>query len=100
MSKSDNVELGRINITDGPDLIRNKIRKAVTDSVSKIEYDPENRPGISNLISIYSAITGDSYETICDRFKTEESVVMKDALAEVVIEHLKPIQQKTGSAGK
>ena len=41
MSKSDNVELGRVNISDSPDLIRKKIRKAISDSVSKVEYDPE-----------------------------------------------------------
>ena len=45
-SEDDNIELGRINITDSPDLIRKKICKAVTGSVSKIEYDPKNRPGI------------------------------------------------------
>ena len=94
MSKSDNVELGRVNISDSPDLIRKKIRKAISDSVSKVEYDPENRPGISNLVLIYSAITGDSPDSICDQFKNVESVEMKDALAEVIIEHLKPIQQK------
>ena len=64
MSKSDNVELGRVNISDSPDLIRKKIRKVVSDSVSNIEYDPENCPGISNLILIYSAITGDSPDSI------------------------------------
>ena len=94
MSKSDNVEMGRINISDSPDVIRKKIRKAVTDSTSAITYDPINRPGISNLVSIYSAVTGASPDTICDRFKNKESVDMKDCLADLIIEDLRTVQEK------
>ncbi|KAH9583957.1 hypothetical protein MS3_00008208, partial [Schistosoma haematobium] len=56
MSKSDTSELGIIYLTDTPDNIYKKIRRAETDSIRKITYDIENRPGVSNLLRILSAI--------------------------------------------
>ena len=50
MSKSDNQELSRINLTDSSDEIRNKVRKAVTDSTGRITYDQTTRPGVSNPV--------------------------------------------------
>ena len=94
MSKSDNVEMGRINLNDCPDDIRKKVRKAVTDHTSAVTYDPVNRPGVSNLVSIYSAITGAPPENVCEQMKDLQTVDMKDSLAEVIIEHLRPVQEK------
>lgn len=93
MSKSDNQELSRINLSDTPDQIRNKIRKSVTDCVSNITYDPDTRPGISNLISIYSAITGATHQEVVDLFIGKQSVDLKDALVDIVTDHLKPIRE-------
>ncbi|CAB0008911.1 unnamed protein product, partial [Nesidiocoris tenuis] len=57
MSKSHPDQKSRIEITDSPDEIRSKIKKALTDFTSEVEYDPENRPGVSNLIDIHSLAT-------------------------------------------
>ena len=54
MSKSDNSDYSRINLTDSPDDIRRKIQKAKTDAIKGISFDPEIRPEISNLIKIYA----------------------------------------------
>ena len=94
MSKSDNMEGSRINLNDSPDHIRKKMRKAVTDCTSEITFSPEKRPGVSNLISIYSAVTGLSPSEVTSQFVGKETVDFKDSLAEVLIEHLKPIQEK------
>ena len=94
MSKSDNQEMSRINLTDLPDEIRKKVRRAVTDSIGRVTFDPTSRPGVSNLVSIYGAVTGLSYDKICERFEGKQTVDLKDELAEVLIEELCPIQEK------
>ena len=94
MSKSDNQEMSRINLTDVPDEIRKKIRRAVTDSMGRVTFDPTTRPGVSNLVSIYGAVTGLSHDKICERFEGKQTVDLKDELAEVLIEELCPIQEK------
>lgn len=65
MSKSEGTERGRINLTDSPDVMLSKIRKSVTDMTSKIAYEPETRPGVSNLVAIHSAVTNKSPEELC-----------------------------------
>ena len=95
MSKSDNQERSRINLTDSPDVIREKVRKAVTDCDSEVTYDPTARPGVSNLVSIYSAFTGLSPEEVCTKFQGKETVSLKDELVEVLNESLGPIREAT-----
>ena len=58
MSKSDTSALSCINLVDEPEIIRTKIRKAKTDSLGKISYDPVARPELSNLLRIYAALEG------------------------------------------
>ena len=58
MSKSDASKLSCINLIDDPDMIRAKIRKAKTDSLGGITYDPKERPEVANLLRIYSALEG------------------------------------------
>ena len=58
MSKSDPSKLACINLIDDPEMIRAKIRKAKTDSVGRITYDPIERPEVANLLRIYSALEG------------------------------------------
>ena len=94
MSKSDNQEMSRINLTDLPDEISKKIRRAVTDSMGRVTFDPTTRPGVSNLVSIYGAVTGLSHDKICERFEGKQTVDLKNELAEVLIEELCPIQEK------
>lgn len=94
MSKSDNQELSRINLSDSPDEIRNKVRKAVTDSVGRITYNPDESPGISNLVSIYAAVSGLSHEEVCAKFEGKQTVDLKDDLAELLMEKLGPIREQ------
>ena len=64
MSKSD-VGDGSVFLLDDPDTIRRKIKRAVTDSETEIRFDPENKPGVSNLLSIISALSGESIDRVC-----------------------------------
>ena len=94
MSKSDNQEMTRINLTDSPDEIRKKVRRAVTDSTGRVTFDPATRPGVSNLVSMYGAVTGLSHDKVCEKFEGKQTVDLKDELAEVLIAELCPIQEK------
>ena len=93
MSKSDDNLNNLISLLDTPEVIRRKIKRAVTDSGSDIRYD-ESRPGISNLISIYSLITAQSYEDIEKIFSGKMYSYFKTELADSLADHLKPIQEK------
>ena len=64
MSKSDTSVKSCINLTDDAEIIRLKIRKAKTDALGRITYDPTNRPELANLIRIYGAIQGIPYEKV------------------------------------
>lgn len=94
MSKSDNQDMTRIDITDTPDQIHNKIRKAVTDCTSAVTYQPEERPGVSNLVSIYSALSGRSTDEVVEDFTGKETLELKDSLTGVIVSYLKPIQER------
>lgn len=94
MSKSDKDPRARIELTDSPDEIRDKIRKAVSDFTSNITYDPQDRPGISNLIELHSAFTGLTPEEICDQSLHLDTLAYKNVVADILIEHLKPIREK------
>lgn len=93
MSKSD-PEDTYIAILDKPDVIRKKMRRAKTDSENCVEYDPENRAGVSNLMSIMSALTGRSMEDITAEYSGKGYGVFKDAVADAVIAVLEPIQNE------
>jgi len=93
MSKSDLIDFSRINLCDHTDVIADKIRRAVTDSIDGISYDPEKRPGTSNLVSIYSAISCQSIETVVqDRHQLSHSQ-FKAELIDLIVTHLCPIRQ-------
>lgn len=92
MSKSDSNPKGFISMLDEPDVIRKKIKSAVTDSSGKIEYDVENKPGISNLLTIYSAFTNQPIQEIVDRYKDSGYGDFKADLAEAIVAVLEPIQ--------
>ena len=94
MSKSDRADTGCIYIEDTPDMIRKKIKKAVTDSEGKVYYDPENKAGVSNLLTIYSALKGVSIEEASDYFKDANYGTLKSEVAECVVESLEPVQNK------
>lgn len=66
MSKSHPDPRGRIDITDEPDVIVEKIKKSVTDCTSALTFDPKNRPGVSTLLTMHSLISGLLPEEICE----------------------------------
>lgn len=94
MSKSDPNPNGFIGILDKPDIIRSKIKKAITDSEGSVRFDREEKPAVSNLISIYSACTGMNIEDIEKKFAGEGYGVFKSELAERIVECLSPLQEK------
>ena len=92
MSKSD--PKGDIFLKDDLAVIRKKIMSAVTDSGSEVKFDEENKPGISNLLTIYSAIKDISIEEAEERFKDSRYGDFKKAVADAVIEELEPFQAR------
>ncbi|KAJ1976032.1 Tryptophan--tRNA ligase, mitochondrial [Dimargaris cristalligena] len=92
MSKSDPQPLSRISLTDTPEEIHAKIRRAVTDSISQPTFDPELRPGVSNLLEIYSGMTDLSVAEITQLHAQSNTQQFKEALAEVVVAKINPIR--------
>lgn len=94
MSKSASSEYNYISFSDTPDLIRKKIRKAVTDSGTTIEYNEETKPALSNLLTIYAAFSNKSIEDIVRSYEGKGYGDFKKDLAEVVVAGLDPIQKR------
>ncbi|WP_342489120.1 tryptophan--tRNA ligase [Cytobacillus sp. FSL W7-1323] len=94
MSKSDPNKKGFISILDEPKQIEKKIKSAVTDSDGIVAFDKENKPGVSNLLTIYSIFSGESIENIVNKYEGKGYGDFKGDLATVIISHLKPIQDK------
>lgn len=92
MSKSEENVNAFVSILDEPDVITKKFARAVTDSDNKIIHDIENKPGITNLIEIYCACTGQSIEACQQEFVGKGYGDFKKAVGEAVIETVKPIQ--------
>ena len=93
MSKSDPEET-YIAILDKPEIIRKKMRRAVTDCDNTVVFDPENKPGIANLMSIMSALTGKTMDEITAEYDGQGYGKFKDAVADSVIATLEPIQKR------
>ncbi|GAB7388366.1 tryptophan--tRNA ligase [Bacillaceae bacterium] len=94
MSKSNPNPNSYIALLDEPKLIEKKIKRAVTDSENEIRYDVENKPGISNLLTIYSLCARMEIPEIEAKYRGVGYGQFKKDLAEVVISHLEPIQQR------
>ncbi|KAM8977769.1 tryptophan--tRNA ligase, mitochondrial [Pelodytes ibericus] len=94
MSKSDPQKLATVRLTDTPEEILLKFRKAVTDFTSEVTYDPELRPGVSNLIAIHSALSGLGTDEIVRQSQGIETARYKLLVAEVVLEKLRPIREE------
>src|SRR3989344_4860809 len=103
MSKTPSAGSGQagddyIGLTDSPDEITAKLKRAVTDSGSEIKYDPESKPAIANLINIYHLLANsqpgmaDSIEAIEEKYTGKNYSAFKNDLAEVIIEFLRPFQ--------
>lgn len=94
MSKSDPDPKATININDDPDVIVEKVKKALTDFTSDVSYDPDTRPGVSNLVAIHSLVSGMSIDKIVEEAKTVDTGRYKIRVAEAIIEHFKPVRSK------
>ncbi len=94
MSKSDPSDLSRINLNDSRDQIYQKIKKAKTDHLAEISYDPQNRPEISNLINIYCSLSDSNVDTIVNQYQNTGFAKFKDDLADIIITTLAPINTK------
>jgi tryptophanyl-tRNA synthetase len=94
MSKSDANQKAFITLLDEPKQIEKKIKSAVTDSDGIVKYDKENKPGVSNLLSIYSILNNESIEQIEARYEGRGYGDFKNDVAEVVIKTLTPIQER------
>ena len=92
MSKSDDNPRNFILMTDEPNVIRKKIKSAMTDSDGVIAFDREKKPGLSNLLEIYSVMTGESIDSIVSRYEGCGYGQFKSDLAEIVVSELEPIQ--------
>lgn len=93
MSKSDPNKKGTIYLTDAPEVIMKKFKSAITDSEMSVHY-AEGKEGINNLMTIYSAVTGDSFEKIEADFAGKGYGDFKKAVGEAVVAELEPFQKK------
>ncbi len=102
MSKSEDNKNDAIFLLDTPDQIRSKIKRATTDSERQICFD-EKRPGVNNLLTIYELLTAGSRDDIEEHFYGKSYKDLKEELTEVVVESLRPLQERyrelTGEKG-
>ena len=94
MSKSDENPKSSIFLLDDINVIKKKIKSAVTDSEASIKYDVEHKPGISNLMTIYACISKQSIQEIEEKYKASTYAEFKEDLAEIVASEIEPIQKK------
>ena len=92
MSKSDDNPNSFILLSDDKDTIMRKFKRAVTDSDGIVKYDPDNKPGVSNLMGIYKVFTGKEFDEIEREFEGKGYGVLKETVGECVIETLAPLQ--------
>lgn len=94
MSKSDSNTKGFISLLDPPNTVAKKIKSAVTDSDGIVKYDKENKPGISNLLSIYSIFTSKPIAELEAMYEGKGYGDFKSDLADVMVEFITPFQEK------
>ena len=94
MSTTLSSEQGAVYIVDSPDAIRKKFKSAVTDSGREVRYDPQEKPGVSNLLEIMSVATGEPIDALEQRFESAGYGDFKEAVGESVVELLTPIRER------
>ena len=94
MSKSDPASGSRVLLTDTDELIASKIRKATMDSETGISYDPENRPGLANLLHILSSLTGTEPSTLAETHAERSNQSFKELVSGEIIQALRPIRRE------
>lgn len=94
MSKSDPNTKATISLLDTPKQIEKKIKSAVTDSEGIVRFDEENKPGVSNLLTIEAALTNKTIDEVVAKYEGAQYGSFKAGVAAAVIEHLTPIQER------
>lgn len=94
MSKSDENPNAFISLLDEPNVIRKKIKRAVTDSDATIAYDPENKPGVSNLLELYHLSTGMAMDDVVAHFEGKGYGDLKTEVGDALVAELEPIQKR------
>ena len=94
MSKSDESPQGTILVLDPPEIVEKKIKSAVTDSGSEVRHDRDAKPGVSNLIEIYGAVSGHTIAEVEREFDAKQYGAFKAAVAEAVVEFLRPVSTR------
>jgi tryptophanyl-tRNA synthetase len=95
MSKSSSSAGGIIEMLDDPNVSAKKVRSAVTDSGTEIRYDAEDKPGVSNLLTIYSALTATSISDLEVEYAGRGYGDLKKDLAEIVVTFVTPFRERT-----
>ena len=93
MDKSARDSAGVVFVLDEPDLVRRKVKRAVTDSLGRLEYRPDEQPGLANLLEILAACEDKSPREVVSGFSSYGQ--LKDAVAEAVVEELRPLRERT-----
>jgi tryptophanyl-tRNA synthetase len=94
MSTTRGAPQGVVRMIDPPDVVRKKFKTAVTDSGTEVRHDPEEKPGVSNLIEIMAVVTGSSIAEVEAQFDGQGYGAFKEGVAEAVVELFDPIQQR------
>ncbi|MEW2291810.1 tryptophan--tRNA ligase [Streptomyces sp. NPDC006743] len=95
MSKSASTPKGLINLLDDPKTTAKKVRSAVTDTDTVIRFDPQTKPGVSNLLSIYSTLTGTAVDALEQKYEGKGYGALKTDLADVMVEFVTPFREQT-----
>jgi tryptophanyl-tRNA synthetase len=95
MSKSSSAPAGIIELLDDPQVSAKKIRSAVTDSGTEIRFDPDEKPGVSNLLTIYSALSGRSVTDLEEEYAGRGYGDLKRDLSELVVDFVTPFRDRT-----
>ena len=94
MSKSDQSPNSRIELTDSDDVISRKLRRAVTDTTNLVSFNPDERPGVSNLVSVYAALTNQTPDDVCQLMEGKDTAHLKSELIDCVSSIVRPIRKK------
>lgn len=94
MSKSDDAATNALYLLDEPDVIVRKIKRAVTDLGNEVRFDIAEKPGVSNLLSILSATTGESVQNLAEQYNGQGYGKFKQAVADAVLATLEPMQAR------
>jgi tryptophanyl-tRNA synthetase len=100
MSKSSESPQGTVLVLDPPETIEKKVRSAVTDSGSEIRYDPDEKPGVSNLLDLYAAATEVGRDEAVAHFAGSGYGALKSQVADAVVEYLRPVRERNAELSR